>query len=112
MLSWKSAVRCITSGCVSRPGYQWFNRDKLKLWPDAVRSARGRLGETSDPRARPTQADRWGARHVERLPHGGEGRRHQQLVCLPDRPYPRLWWPRSAGLAGGLTDAGALGEIL
>ena len=41
----------------------------------------------------------------------GEGRWNQQLVGLPDRPYPGLWWPRSAGLAGGLTHAGALGEI-
>ena len=48
---------------------------------------------------------------TRKLPHGGEGRWNQQLVGLPDRPYPGLWWPRSAGLAGGLTHAGALGEI-
>src|SRR4029434_430783 len=32
-------------------------------------SPRGRLGETSGPRARPTQADRGGARPGGRLPH-------------------------------------------
>src|SRR5262249_8836105 len=97
------------SAVVTRPG------DCMPVclgWPDAVRNARGRLGGMSDPRARPTQAGSWGARQVERLPHGGEGRWHQQLVGLPDRPYPRLGWPRATGLTGGLTHAGALGEIL
>ena len=50
--------------------------------------------------------------HAGRLPHGGEGRRHEQLVFLPDRPHPGLGRPRAASLAGGLTDAGALVEIL
>ncbi len=27
--SWKSAVHCITFGCVSPHGNQWFNRDEL-----------------------------------------------------------------------------------
>src|SRR5215468_3226707 len=73
-------------------------------------SPRGRLGETSDPQARLTQADSGGARPGGRLPHRGEGCWDQQLVVLPDRPHPRLGRPRSAGLARGLTDAGALVE--
>src|SRR5262245_10647515 len=28
--SWNSIVPCTTSECASRPGNQWFNRDKLK----------------------------------------------------------------------------------
>src|SRR5262249_20782341 len=75
-------------------------------------SPRGCLGETAGPRPRPTQADSGGARPGGRLPHGGEGRGDQQLVFLPDRPHPRLGRPRAAGLARGLTDAGALVEIL
>ena len=34
--SWKSAVRCITSGCVSRHGNRWFNRDELYCRDDAI----------------------------------------------------------------------------
>ena len=66
------------------------------------------LARGSDVRQGELRVDR----HVERLPHGGEGRRHQQLVVLPDRPHPGLGRPRAASRAGGLTDAGALGEIL
>src|SRR5262249_47399051 len=52
------------------------------------------------------------ARPGGRLPHGGEGRWDQQLVFLPDRPHPGLGRPRSAGLAGCLTHACTLVEIL
>src|SRR6516162_1646799 len=47
-----------------------------------------------------------------RLTHRREGRRDQQLVCLPDRAHPSLRRPRPAGPTGFLTDAGALTQIL
>src|SRR5215469_15129323 len=47
-----------------------------------------------------------------RLTHRREGRRDQQLVCLPDRAHPSLRRPRPAGPAGFLADAGALTQIL
>src|SRR5262249_47196083 len=53
-----------------------------------------------------------GRPHDARLPHRREGRRHEQLVFLPDRPHASLGRPRSATLAGFLAHTGTLVEIL
>ena len=47
---------------------------------------------------------------MERLAYWGEGRREQDLVFLPDWPYPGLRRPH-ASLAGLLTDLRAFIEI-
>ena len=49
--------------------------------------------------------------HIAGLPHWGESRREQDLVFLPDGPYPGLRRPH-ASLAGLLTDLRAFVEIL
>src|SRR6516165_4856902 len=52
-----------------------------------------------------------GRPHDARLPHRREGRRHEQLVFLPDRPHASLGRPRAATRAGFLTHAGTLIEV-
>src|SRR5215510_996676 len=67
----------------------------------------GRLTHGSDPPGG-TGPDRAAAG----LPHQREGRRDQELILLPDRPYAGLGRPLPATRAGGLPDAGALVEVL
>src|SRR5271155_2992011 len=74
---------------------------------------RSRFAEANDPVEalgldRPTRV----APQPTGLTHGGEGCRDQQLVFLPDGSHSALRRPGAAELAGLLTDAAALAEIL
>ena len=61
---------------------------------------------------RPASVERYVCQPVAQLPHGGEGRCHQDLIFLPDRSHTGLGRPLAATLAGFFPHAGALVEIL
>src|SRR2546426_2098596 len=75
MSSWKSAVPCTTSGCASRPGNQWFNRDKLKytIWWHLVYRALLAARVASASIARASALNAWTS---------GSGIAHLRMACL------------------------------